>query len=276
MLARITRFIASQGACPAIQLAHAGRKASTARPWDGGKPVGPDAGGWADVVGPSALPFDTGHVTPHALTAGEIAGVIAAFRAAAARADAAGFEMVEIHGAHGYLLSSFLSPLSNNRTDAYGGSFDNRIRIMLETVAAIRQVWPERKPLALRLSATDWTAGGWSVEDSAALAARVAQLGVDLMDCSSGGVIPSVQVPVGPGYQVPLSEHVRAHGGLPTATVGMISAPAHADEIIRNGRADIVLLAREFLRDPHWPIHAAQALGHRDALPAPPQYLRAM
>lgn len=274
-LARVTRFLQSQGAVAAVQLAHAGRKASTARPWDGGKPVGADKGGWTDIVAPSATPFNDGYRTPHALSADEIAEVVRAFAHAAQRADAAGFDMVEVHGAHGYLLHSFLSPLSNTRTDAYGGSFDNRTRIMIEVVRAIRAVWPERKPLAVRLSATDWLEGGWTVHDSVLLARRLKDEGVDLVDCSSSGAVPVAPIPVGPGYQVPLAETVRREAGVATAAVGLISAPQHADEIVRNGRADVVLLARELLRDPHWPLRAAQALGHAVNTVAPPQYARA-
>lgn len=274
-LARVARFLRSQGAVAAVQLAHAGRKASTARPWDGGKPVGADKGGWTDIVAPSATPFNEGYRTPHALSAGEIAGIVRAFAQAAQRADAAGFDMVEVHGAHGYLLHSFLSPLSNTRADAYGGSFDNRTRIMIEVVRAIRAVWPERKPLAVRLSATDWLEGGWTVQDSVALARHLKTEGVDLVDCSSSGAVPVAPVPVGPGYQVPLAETVRREAGVATAAVGLIGAPQHADEIVRNGRADVVLLARELLRDPHWPLRAAQVLGHKASAVAPPQYARA-
>jgi 2,4-dienoyl-CoA reductase-like NADH-dependent reductase (Old Yellow Enzyme family) len=274
-LARVVRFLRSQGAVAALQLAHAGRKASTARPWDGGKPVGADNGGWTDIVAPSATPFNEGYLTPHALSADEIAGVVAAFARAAQRADAAGFDMVEVHGAHGYLLHSFLSPLSNTRTDAYGGGFDNRARIMIEVVRAIRAVWPERKPLAVRLSATDWLEGGWTVHDSVALARRLKTEGVDLVDCSSSGAVPVAPIPVGPGYQVPLAEAVRREAGVATAAVGLISTPQHADEIVRNGRADVVLLARELLRDPHWPLRAAQVLGYKVSAVAPPQYARA-
>jgi 2,4-dienoyl-CoA reductase-like NADH-dependent reductase (Old Yellow Enzyme family) len=275
-LARVTRFVKSQGAVAGIQLAHAGRKASTARPWDGGKSLGPDAGGWSDIVGPCALPFAEGYATPRALSEADIAGVVASFAQAARRADVAGFDLIEIHGAHGYLLHSFYSPLGNTRTDRYGGSFDNRVRLLIEVVMAVRTVWPERKPLALRISATDWLddRGGWMLDDSVALASRVKSLGVDLVDCSSGGAAPNVAIPAGAGYQVPLAERVRRDAAVATATVGMITAAQHADEIIRNGRADLVLLGRESLRDPNWPIHAARALGQ--PAPAPPQYARAV
>ena len=273
-LARVTRFIASQGAVSGIQLAHAGRKASTARPWEGGKPVGPEQGGWGDIVAPSALAFNTGYATPRALTLDEIGGIVRTFRDAAIRADAAGFDLIELHAAHGYLLHSFLSPLSNQRDDAYGGSAEHRMRLLCEVAAATRAVWPEHKPLAVRISATDWVDGGWSLDDSVVLAARLGSLGVDLIDCSSGGAVPVAPVPVGAGYQVPLSERVRREARIATATVGMITQPQHADEIVRNGRADVVLLAREFLRDPHWPLRAAHVLGAKPA-PEPPQYARA-
>jgi 2,4-dienoyl-CoA reductase-like NADH-dependent reductase (Old Yellow Enzyme family) len=273
-LARVTAFIKSHGAAAGIQLAHAGRKASTARPWDGGKALDAASGGWRDVVGPSASPFGDGYVTPSALDVAQIAAVIAAFRDAARRADAAGFDLIELHAAHGYLLHSFYSPLSNTRTDAYGGAFDNRIRLTLEVIRAVRAVWPQHKPLALRISATDWVDGGWTLDDSVLLAKRAAALGVDLIDCSSGGAAPNITIPVGPGYQVPLSERVRREAQVPCATVGMISTAQHADEIVRNERADIVLLGRELLRDPHWPLRAAHTLGQTS--PAPLQYARAI
>lgn len=272
MLARINHFIKSQGAVPAIQLAHAGRKASTAQPWQGGGPVTPAAGGW-QPVGASPIAFDTPYPTPHELTACAISEIVGAFGVAAQRSEAAGFEWIEIHGAHGYLLHSFLSPLSNQRTDRYGGSFENRIRFMLETVQAIRAVWPVAKPLTLRLSCTDWINGGWTIDESVELARQVKDEGVDLIDCSSGGAAPGAQIPVGAGYQVPFAERIRREANLPTAAVGMITTPQQADEIVRNQRADLVLLARELLRDPYWPLHAAKTL--QQPLPAPPQYMRA-
>lgn len=272
-LERVTRFIKAQGAVAGIQIAHAGRKASTARPWDGGKPLPEDdPHGW-QVVGPSPLPFAEGHPTPNALTVKEIALVQHAFRDAAARALAAGFEWLELHAAHGYLMHSFYSPLSNHRGDAYGGSFKNRARFLLETAAAVREVWPERLPLTARLSCTDWVEGGWTIDDTVELARLLKNAGLDLIDCSSGGNAASAHVPAGPGYQTTFAERVRREAGIATAAVGMITAPAQADEIIRNGRADVVLLGREFLRDPSWPVHAAQAL--KAAPPVPPQYLRA-
>lgn len=272
MLARINHYIKSQGAVPAIQLAHAGRKASTAQPWQGGGPVAPDAGGW-QPVGASAIPFDKPYPIPAELSQAEISAIVAAFRAAALRSETAGFDWIEIHGAHGYLLHSFLSPLSNQRTDHYGGSFENRIRFMLETVQAIRAVWPAAKPLTVRLSCTDWLSGGWTIDESVELARRLKDEGVDLIDCSSGGAAPGAQIAIGAGYQVPFAERIRREANLPTAAVGLITSAAHADEIVRNGRADLVLLARELLRDPYWPLHAAKTL--HQPLPVPPQYARA-
>jgi len=274
MLARITTFIKSQGAVPAIQLAHAGRKASTARPWEGGGPVGADQGGW-QPVGASAIPFAATYPTPTELSTQDVGAIGHAFRDAAVRAHDAGFDWVEIHAAHGYLLHSFLSPLSNQRTDRYGGSFDNRIRLLLETAQTMRSVWPEAKPLTVRISCTDWVEGGWTLEESIELARRLKDAGVDLIDCSSGGSSPSAMAPVGAGYQTPFAERIRREAGIPTAAVGLITQPMQADEIIRNGRADVVLLARELLRDPYWPLHAAQTLHQRDHAPLPPQYARA-
>lgn len=268
-LLRVTEFIRQHGAVPGIQIAHAGRKSGTPRAWDSDPALVAD---W-DVVAPSAIPFTPDHRTPRELSVDEIGAIRAAFRDAAVRADAAGFDWLELHGAHGYLLHSFLSPLSNQRSDAYGGSFENRIRFMVETVQTVREVWPDHKPLTVRISASDWVDGGWNAEDSVALAARLKPEGVDLIDCSSGGAVPGVSIPVGAGYQVPLAEAVRCGADIPTAAVGLITEPTHADEIIRNGRADVVLLARELLRDPYWPLHAAQAL--KQPIPAPAQYARA-
>lgn len=272
-LARVTRLVKAYGAVPGIQIAHAGRKASTRPPKDGGGPL--QAGeprGW-QVVGASPVPFTDGYQTPLELDQAGIAEVQSAFCAGAGRALAAGFEWLELHAAHGYLIHSFYSPLSNRRMDRYGGSFENRIRFFLETVAAVRSVWPERLPLTVRISGTDWMEGGWTVEESVALAIRLKAAGVDLVDCSSGGSSALAKVPVGPGYQVPISEAIRKGAGIPTATVGMITAPAQADEIIRNGCADVVLLGREMLRDPYWALHAAQTL--KQPPPVPAQYLRA-
>ena len=273
-LARVAAFMREYGAVPAIQLGHAGRKAGTARPWDGGKPLDDAAGGW-EIVGPSAIPFDEGYRTPAALTVEGIAAIQQAFVKATQRAAQAGFEMVEIHGAHGYLIHSFHSPLSNQRTDRYGGSFENRIRFTLETAAAMREVWPEDKPLAVRISCTDWVEGGWTLEESVALAQRLKSLGVDLMDCSSGGGSPLARIPAGPSYQVPLAEAVRKGAGIATAAVGLITQAMQADEIVRNGRADLVLMGREMLRNPYWPLHAAAVLHKQGHAPVPNQYLRA-
>jgi 2,4-dienoyl-CoA reductase-like NADH-dependent reductase (Old Yellow Enzyme family) len=272
-LVRLTRFLKQYGAVPGIQIAHAGRKAGTARPWDGGRPFqADDPRRWA-AVGASPLPFGDGYPTPQTLTGVEIHAVQAAFVAAAQRALAAGFEWLEIHAAHGYLIHSFYSPLSNQRTDEYGGSFANRVRFLLETAAGVRAIWPDRLPLTVRISGTDWTEGAWTVADSIELARCLKDVGVDLVDCSSGGNNPAAHLPLGPGYQVPISEAVRHGANIATAAVGLITSPAHADEIIRNGRADIVLLGREMLRDPYWAVHAAQTL--KQPAPVPLQYLRA-
>lgn len=274
-LARINRFIAGQGAVPGIQLAHAGRKASAARPWEGGGHLANDAGGWPPVA-PSAVAFGGAlDKVPHALTAEEIARVQADFVAAARRAVAAGYEWVELHAAHGYLGHQFLSPLSNRRSDRYGGEFENRIRFLLETVRGVRGVWPERLPLTVRLSCTDWVDGGWTIDESVELARRLKDEGVDLIDCSSGGSALAAKIPIGPGYQVPFADRLRRETGIATAAVGMITEPRQADEIIRAAQADVVLLARELLRDPHWPLRAAHELEIRPAPSAPVQYMRA-
>ncbi len=277
-LARVNRFIDAHGAVAGIQLAHAGRKASTQRPWDGHAQVPDSAGGWLPV-GPTDVAFDPENErVPHALTREEIAGIVEAFRAATTRARAAGYRWVEIHAAHGYLAHEFLSPLSNRRTDEYGGSFDNRLRFTLEVARAVRSAWPENLPLTIRLSATDWTEGGWTPDDSVELARRLKDEGVDLFDCSSGGNVPHARIPVAPDYQVFLSEKLRREAGVATAAVGMITEAQQADTIIREERADMVLLARELLRDPYWPLHAAKALGAEEALKesTPPQYARAI
>ncbi len=272
-LARALRFVAAHGAVPGVQLAHAGRKASTATPWTGGGPVGAAGGGWPDrVVAPSPLPFAPPYPVPQALDEAGLAAVVDGFAAAARRAHAAGARLVEIHAAHGYLLHQFLSPLSNHREDGYGGSFAGRTRLVREVTEAVRAAWPEDLPVWLRISATDWIEGGWTVDDSVALARDVAPLGVDLVDCSSGGTAPDARIPAAPGYQVPFAARIRAEAQVATGAVGLITEPEQADEIIREGRADVVLLARELLRHPHWPLAAAQALGH--AAPVPPQYAR--
>jgi 2,4-dienoyl-CoA reductase-like NADH-dependent reductase (Old Yellow Enzyme family) len=272
MLRRIVAFVHAQGSAAGIQLAHAGRKASTAAPWHGGGKVDPGDGGW-QVVGPSDRPFDSRYPVPRALTTAEIDNVVAAFRRAATRALAAGFDVAEIHAAHGYLIHEFLSPLSNTRTDHYGGSFDNRARLLREVVSAVRQVWPDTQPVFVRISATDWTPGGWDIDESIALAKQLGQLGVDLIDCSTGGNVATAKIPVGPGYQVPFAARVKNEGGIAVGAVGMITTPAQADAIIRDGHADCVLLAREMLRDPYFPTHAAAALGVPFAWPK--QYVRA-
>jgi 2,4-dienoyl-CoA reductase-like NADH-dependent reductase (Old Yellow Enzyme family) len=270
-LARIAAFIRRQGSVPGMQLAHAGRKGSTRRPWDGHGAVPAEAGGWTPVA-PGTEAFDPSYPQPRALAAGELPGLVSAFRDAVRRARAAGFEVVEIHAAHGYLLHEFLSPLSNRRTDAYGGSFANRIRLLLEVVAAAREAWPDRLPLFVRISATDWVDGGWDVEQSVALAVELKKLGVDLIDCSSGGNVSGVVPPAGPGYQTPFAARIRREADVPTGAVGLITSPAQADHIVRTGQADAVLLARELLRDPYWPLRAARELGQPAAWPA--QYLR--
>jgi 2,4-dienoyl-CoA reductase-like NADH-dependent reductase (Old Yellow Enzyme family) len=260
-VARIARFVKQQGAAPGIQLAHAGRKASTDVPWRGGKPlltVDPDA--WQPVA-PSALPFDDGYTVPHELTVTEIHGIVRAFADAARRALDGGFELLELHNAHGYLAHEFLSPLSNKRSDEYGGSLENRMRFSLAVVDAVRAVWPERLPLSLRISASDWTEDGWTPDDSVALAKAVKQRGVDLIDCSSGGNVPRAKIPLQPGYQVPFAAKIRKEAGILTGAVGMITETAQANEIIQGGEADVVLLAREFLREPYWALKAAKELG---------------
>jgi 2,4-dienoyl-CoA reductase-like NADH-dependent reductase (Old Yellow Enzyme family) len=274
-IARISRFIKQHGAVPGIQIAHAGRKASVARPWEGGAHLADDAGGWP-TIGPSALAFG-GNLkkVPRAMSEANIACVQGEFVAAAKQSLAGGCEWLELHSAHGYLSHEFLSPLSNQRTDRYGGSFENRVRFLLETTRAVRAAWPEQLPLAVRISCTDWVPGGWDIEQSIELARRLKAEGVDLVDCSSGGMVPAAKIPVGAGYQVPFAERIRREAGIATAAVGCITEPTHADEIIRNGRADIVLLAREFLREPYWPRIAAHTLGRKDAVPPPVQYGRA-
>jgi 2,4-dienoyl-CoA reductase-like NADH-dependent reductase (Old Yellow Enzyme family) len=271
-LARIVRFVHSQTALAGIQLAHAGRKGSTRRPWEPPGTVTPANGGW-QPIGPTGEPFTDNYPVPRPLRVDEIPGVVDAFRTAARRALGAGFDVAEIHAAHGYLIHEFYSPLVNTRTDAYGGSYDNRVRLCLEVVDAVRSVWPERLPVFVRISATDWKEPGWDVEQSVELARRLRDRGVDLVDCSSGGAVHDQQFAVGPGYQVPFAERIRRDAGVATAAVGMITEAAQADAIIRGGQADVVLLARELLRDPYWPLHAADKLGH--VVPWPPQYLRA-
>lgn len=273
MLARIGRFVREQGAVWGAQLAHAGRKASVRRPWDGGGPVEPSAGGWSPIVAPSPIAFDAGWQEPEALDAAGIARLVSAFKAATNRALAAGMQAIEIHAAHGYLLHEFLSPLSNTRTDQYGGSFENRIRLLREVVAAVRSAWRDEYPLIVRVSATDWTEGGWTIEETVRLAAILRADGVDMIDCSTGGNVAKARIPVGPGYQVEFAERVRREAGILTGAVGLITSPTQADTIVRTGQADTVFLARELLRDPHWPLRAAREL-HIDWA-WPPQYERA-
>jgi 2,4-dienoyl-CoA reductase-like NADH-dependent reductase (Old Yellow Enzyme family) len=272
-LARIVRFVEEHGAVAGLQLAHAGRKASTRPPWKGGEPAPVAEGGWEDVVAPSAEPYAAGHRTPQALDETGIHGIIRAFADAARRARSAGMHVVELHAAHGYLLHEFLSPLSNHRTDAYGGSFENRVRLVREVARAVRTVWPEKLPLFARLSATDWVEGGWDIGQTVELARLLKDDGVDLVDCSSGGNFSGARVPLAPGYHVPFAEEVRRRAGVATAAVGLITDAAQADEIVRSGKADLVLLGRELLRDPYWPLHAAISLGQPGHWPA--QYLRA-
>jgi 2,4-dienoyl-CoA reductase-like NADH-dependent reductase (Old Yellow Enzyme family) len=274
LLTRLAALIARVGAVPGIQIAHAGRKASTSRPWDGGKPIPHEAGGWTPL-GPTEEPFGDGYNAPHALSAGELATIAGQFAAATRRARLAGFRILEIHAAHGYLLHSFLSPVSNRRGDAYGGDAAGRGRLLLETVEAVRAEWPDDLPLFVRLSSTDWMPGGLTVEDTVALARRLAATGkVDLIDCSSGGVSPAQRIPsLHPGYQVPFAEAVRHGAGIAAGAVGLITTPELAEEVVANGRADLVFLARALLADPAWPLRAARALGAKPELA--PQYLRA-
>lgn len=264
---RITRFLTAQGTVPAIQLAHAGRKASTDRPWKGGAPVGPEAHGW-DSVAPSPLAFDDRHPAPAELTVDQIKDVVEQFAAAARRALAAGFEVAEIHGAHGYLINEFLSPHSNHRTDAYGGSYENRTRFALEVVDAVREVWPDDKPLFFRISATDWLEdGGWTADDTVRFAADLRTHGIDLLDVSTGGNASGARIPTGPGYQVPFAARVKNETALPVAAVGLITDVEQAEKILANGEADAVLLGRELLRNPSWARHAARELGGEVRVP---------
>ncbi|WP_086733285.1 NADH:flavin oxidoreductase/NADH oxidase, partial [Streptomyces glaucescens] len=271
---RITRFLTGQGTVPAIQLAHAGRKASTDQPWKGGAPLGPDAYGWRPLA-PSAVPFDERHPVPAELTAEEIRAIVGQFADAARRALAAGFEIAEIHGAHGYLIHEFLSPHSNHRTDAYGGSYENRTRFALEVVDAVREVWPDDKPLFFRVSATDWLEeGGWTPDDTVRFARDLQAHGIDLLDVSTGGNAAAVRIPTGPGYQVPFAARVKAETTLPVAAVGLITDAEQAEKILSNGEADAVLLGRELLRNPSWARHAARELGGE--VRVPDQYHRSV
>ncbi len=265
-------FAHAQGSYIGIQLAHAGRKASMTPPWEEERPVPPDQGGWT-VVAPSPIVFAGNYAKPAALDTAGIRKVVGDFAAAARRAVEAGFDFIEIHAAHGYLLHEFLSPFSNQRTDEYGGSFENRVRALIEVVDAVRGALPDHLPLFVRISATDWADGGWDIEQSVQLATLLKQHGVDLIDVSSGGLLPKVHMPIGPGYQTPFAARIRKEAGIPTAAVGLITEAAQADDIVRSGQADVVLLARELLRDPYWSLHAAAKLGARVSWPV--QYLRA-
>ncbi len=271
-LRRIVTFIHEQGSVAGMQLAHAGRKASTRRPWDASGTVPESEGGWANVMAPSVISFAENYPMPKALTLDGIQEIVAAFASAARRACDAGFRLIEIHAAHGYLIHEFLSPLSNHRDDAYGGSFDNRTRLIREIVAAVRSSWPKGSPLFVRISATDWVDGGWDLEQSIQLARALKQLGVDLIDCSSGGTVPHAVIPAAPGYQTPFAQRIREEAEIMTGAVGMITSSAQAEQIIATGEADAILMAREFLRDPYWPLRAARELNQ--SIPWPVQYLR--
>lgn len=271
-LARIARFAGEHGTVAAVQLAHAGRKAGIGLGWQEQRSLRADEGGWATVA-PSALSFGPGYDVPQALDEAGIRAVIDQFAAAARRASDAGFPIVEIHAAHGYLLHQFLSPLSNQRTDEWGGSFENRTRLVREVARTVRAEWPERLPLLIRLSATDWVEGGWNIEETVALCRNLKDLGIDLVDVSTAGLLPTAKIPVGPGFQTEFAERVRHEAGLPVAAVGMITSPAQADHIVRSGQADMVLLGRELLRNPYWPLAAARELGQPASWPK--QYLRA-
>lgn len=272
-LKRVTDFIRSQGSVAGVQLAHAGRKACTNRAWDGGMPIRSREENWWQAVGASPVAFNENYQTPQELTKQEILAIQEKFKMAAIRSLQAGFDLIEIHAAHGYLLHSFYSAYSNLRTDEYGGSFENRIRFLVETVRKVKEVWPERLPLFVRISGTEWVDEGWSITDSIELARVLDREGVDVIDCSSGGNIPGVKIPLTPGYQVPISEEIRKSTGIKTATVGLITEADHANRIIVEGKADFVLLGRELLRNPYWVLNAARELGQ--SAPIPPQYLRA-
>lgn len=271
-LKRITQFIEAQGSIPGIQLAHAGRKSSLTEPWNGDRQLTNEEGGW-ETLAPTAEAFAPGRSTPHELIIEGIERIIAAFADATKRSLNAGFKVLEIHGAHGYLINEFLSPLSNKRTDEYGGSFENRTRFLLRIIEAVRGIWPAEYPLFLRISATDWVAGGWTIEDSQQLVPIVKAAGVDLIDCSSGGNAADAKIPAKPGYQVPFAEAVRK-AGIPTGAVGIIVTAQQAEDILTSGEADLIFMAREFLRDPYFPMHAAAALGFEE-MPWPVQYDRA-
>jgi 2,4-dienoyl-CoA reductase-like NADH-dependent reductase (Old Yellow Enzyme family) len=271
-LARIVRFAREQGCPMAVQLAHAGRKAGVGRGWEAQRTLSAEQGGWP-VVGPSPIPFSSEHATPAELDAAGLRNVVDKFAAAARRARAAGFSAIEIHAAHGYLLHEFLSPLSNQRTDNYGGGLANRARLTVEVVDAVRAAWPDELPLIVRLSATDWVAGGWTPEETVDLCRALKTRGVDLINVSTGGLAPDAVIPDGPGFQTEFAERIRREAAIPVAAVGRITAPAQADHVVRNGQADLVMIGREILRNPYWPLTAAQELGQAPVWP--PNYLRA-
>ncbi len=269
---KIAGFLRRHGAVAGIQIAHAGRKASTDVPWRGGKPLDIGNGGWQPIA-PSPLPFADGYAVPREMTEADMERVRTEFAAAARRGHEAGFEVVEVHMAHGYLLHEFLSPLTNRRTDAFGGSMENRFRFPVSVARAVREEWPERLPVFVRVSATDWVEGGWDLPQTIALARELRTVGIDMVDCSSGGAVPDAKIPAGPGFQAPFAAAVRLEAGIATGAVGMITEPAQADRIVSTGMADAILIAREFLRDPYWPLHAARSLGVD--IPWPSQYERA-
>ncbi len=273
-LERTVAFVKAHGAAIGIQLAHAGRKASTKRPWDGHGAVSAAEGGWTPIA-PSALPFSASYCQPREMSLADIRAVVRAFAAAAERALRIGVDVIEIHAAHGYLLHEFLSPLSNKRRDAYGGSLENRMRLTLEVIDAIRVIWPADRPLFLRISCTDWVEGGWNIEESVHLAAEAARRGVDVIDCSSGGLDERQRIAIAPGYQVPFAERIRREAGVATAAVGLITTAEQAEQILKEKQADLIVMARQFLRDPYFPLHAAQALSAPDAVAWPVQYERA-
>jgi 2,4-dienoyl-CoA reductase-like NADH-dependent reductase (Old Yellow Enzyme family) len=270
--APITRFIAAQGAVPAIQLGHAGRKASVVPPWQGGGAVAAAAGGWQPRA-PSPLRFSANSPEPRQLTVAELEQLATSFEESASRALKAGFQVVEIHMAHGYLLHQFLSPLSNRRGDDFGGCLENRLRFPLQIARRVREVWPQNLPVLVRISATDWVTGGWDLTQSLELCRQLKILGIDLVDCSSAGLVPDAVIPAGPGFQVPLAAKIRQEVGIATGTVGLITAPVQAEQIVATGLADVVFLARALLRDPYWPMHAAQVLKAEHVWPV--QYERA-
>lgn len=271
-LQRITRFIEAHGAVPGIQLAHAGRKASADLPWNGGAQIKEGVHHW-QTIAPSAIPFYETDLPPQEMSIADIKETVQAFKAAAVRALRAGYKLVEIHAAHGYLINEFLSPLANRRTDEYGGSFDNRIRFLLEIIEAVQNVWPASLPVFVRISATDWVQGGWTIEDSVQLAAMLKNKSIDLLDCSSGGMVPTASIPAGPGYQVQFAAAIKKQAGMPTGAVGIITSAQQAEDILQQQQADLIFIAREFLRDPYFPLHAAKALG-KD-IEWPKQYQRA-